>query len=124
MNLLRDIWMIADIDQDGYITQEELRASLHEKQVLEAFEELGLKETHAGEVFQLLDSDGAGKVDVAHFLEGMMRMKRGLGMDIIYLVSRRSEATMKVSLRNEERIEANQHQQMANQQILEANQHQ
>jgi len=74
---LRELFLEADADDTGYLTQQELKTYLEDDRVQAYLKGLDLEVSEALELFHLLDTDGNGTVDIDEFSLGAMRLKGG-----------------------------------------------
>jgi len=76
---ISQLFLEADTDHDGTLTREEFRANLHK--LVKMFTDQGLdyKEEDMEMVFDLVDFDGGGTIELAEFLDGMGSFTANVG---------------------------------------------
>merc|ERR1712048_1419374 len=65
----------ADDDHTGYLSLEELEAYLKDEKVLIHLHALGIEASEASGLFNLLDMNESGEVDIGEFILGCLRLK-------------------------------------------------
>eukprot|EP00929_Paragymnodinium_shiwhaense_P046526 TRINITY_DN23696_c0_g2_i1.p1 TRINITY_DN23696_c0_g2~~TRINITY_DN23696_c0_g2_i1.p1 ORF type:complete len:764 (-),score=184.87 TRINITY_DN23696_c0_g2_i1:66-2210(-) len=73
MSLLQTI----DADGSGFITWAEFRDSLQDEAQIKFWETLNVNMSEAADIFQVLDENGDGNVDILEFVEMMRRLEGG-----------------------------------------------
>merc|ERR1712087_58477 len=63
-----------DVDSDGSISSEEFLESLDSKEMAMYFEALDVDIDEAEAIFNLIDTDGSGAVDLREFVDGCFRL--------------------------------------------------
>lgn len=107
------LFLEADSDQSGTVSWEEFKLYLQDEKIKAYFMALELDMTSAMKIFELLDADRTGELELVEFVEGcialrgtakmvdfavMQREYKGIGekVDIIYPIIRRLQDSMSV----------------------------
>merc|ERR1711979_109350 len=72
---LDNLFHMLDADDNGFISLNELTASVEDDKLSAAFESLDLDITDAMSFFKLLDSDKGGRIDVNELLRGCVKLR-------------------------------------------------
>merc|ERR1712079_743186 len=64
-----------DLDQNGHIALEDLNAHMEEDFLQEWFQSIDVECGEAKSLFELLDVDDDGKIDLCEFLDGCLRLQ-------------------------------------------------
>jgi len=67
------LFRTADNDGDGELTKDEFLTALKRPEIMNILLEVGLDMRNAESLFDILDYDGSGALDVQEFIEGVMR---------------------------------------------------
>lgn len=82
----------ADKDQSGTLTWDEFRTYMKDRKVKAYFQTMDLDVSQAHVLFELLDTDGGGGVELQEFLEGCMRLKgnaKSIDLNQLILLNRK-----------------------------------
>jgi len=86
LGTMRKMFHKIDEDGGGEIALSELKAHLRTKEIGAYFDSLGIDANQAGSLFNLLDTDGSGTIDIKEFMFGCIRIRgeaKSLDMAII-----------------------------------------
>eukprot|EP00928_Gymnodinium_smaydae_P045874 TRINITY_DN30536_c0_g1_i1.p1 TRINITY_DN30536_c0_g1~~TRINITY_DN30536_c0_g1_i1.p1 ORF type:complete len:564 (+),score=62.72 TRINITY_DN30536_c0_g1_i1:88-1779(+) len=72
---LRDVLAGLDVDADGLIAWSELSSQLSSKRVSDHLKAMGMDLADARVLYNLLDCDGSGTIDIDEFLRGCLRLR-------------------------------------------------
>jgi len=75
LSSVRKLLLEMDTDDDGLITLQELVVSLSDPRVVSYFVAMGLQVEDATEIFQILDSDQNGYIEIEEFINGCYRLQ-------------------------------------------------
>lgn len=88
MKELGELFVTMDADQSGSVTWDELETALKDDQISGYFATLGLARENMRTVFDIVDSDDSGEVEVDEFLTGCMKVKGEAKAIDVYAVMR------------------------------------
>lgn len=74
-NKIGEVFRAADADGNGVLTKEEFIRALELPEVMKLLHEVGIDLRQAENLFDILDYDGSGSLDVAEFVEGVMKAR-------------------------------------------------
>merc|ERR1712048_1361977 len=74
---LQKLFTELDENQSGGITKDEFEARMQNNETRHFFSALGLDVSNANEVFNLMDVDGGGELEIDEFVIGCMQLKGG-----------------------------------------------
>jgi len=74
-NSLTELMQEMDTDDSGFISWDEWRVAMRNKQIEAVMEVIGISLYETEELFTMLDTSGDGFVEISEFLEGMARVK-------------------------------------------------
>lgn len=75
LHKIYEVFLIADKDHSGELTKEEFLEALHNADVMKLLHEVGIDMRGAEGLFDILDYDESGNLDVTEFIEGCMRAR-------------------------------------------------
>lgn len=70
-----EVFRIADVDGNGELTKEEFLHALNDPEVKRAFHEVEIDMHNAESLFDILDYDMSGALDIKEFIDGCMRTR-------------------------------------------------
>jgi len=73
-----DLFAFSDTDADGHVTRQEFMSALQHADVMRKLLEIGIDVRKATNLFDILDYDSSGSLDLREFVHGIMRA-RGVG---------------------------------------------
>jgi voltage-gated sodium channel len=102
LTMLREIFLEADVDQDGMMSRDEFRLCMDRSDVQEKLSVMELPGEEAADLFNILDEENKGEIDIEAFIGGALKLKGSAkSKDMMgVVVSQRS------MLRRVERIES------------------
>lgn len=69
------------VEMSGVVTRENFHRVINEADVQEAFDDLEIWITDRSELFDILDADGSGAIDISELISGLMKL-RSSGTDV------------------------------------------
>eukprot|EP00401_Gymnodinium_catenatum_P031436 CAMPEP_0117617546 /NCGR_PEP_ID=MMETSP0784-20121206/85647_1 /TAXON_ID=39447 /ORGANISM="" /LENGTH=236 /DNA_ID=CAMNT_0005421389 /DNA_START=50 /DNA_END=757 /DNA_ORIENTATION=+ len=72
---LRSVFKRMDLDQNGVLTYSEIESCFQHPDIQPSFRALGMEFSDTARLFELLDVDGSGGVNIDEFLEGCLRLR-------------------------------------------------
>merc|ERR1712066_873589 len=93
---LEELFYLSDLNNDGFISMEDLTLSLKDPMISTYFHALDIATLEVTKLFDLLDSNGDGEVPLEEFLEGCLKIHgQAKNMDIQYLVLENKKSVQK-----------------------------
>jgi hypothetical protein len=75
LQTMREIFQELDVDEDGDITEEEMRRRMQVPEIGAYFSQLGVDSDEVGKLFLLLDHDQSGHLDLEEFMFGCLKLR-------------------------------------------------
>jgi len=94
---LSKVFEIADKDHSGTMEQGEFKEMLKDEQILSTLAAIGIKASEAEGLFDLLDDDNSGQVDILEFVSGCVRINgEAKSVDLITLLYENKKIAIKL----------------------------
>merc|ERR1719386_222511 len=92
---LKAIFELADSDGSGELTDSEFQVLVEDPNIMALFQSIGFEANELSKLFQVLDSNNQGFVDLYEFINGMMKFQREVKMADLIQISMQNTACAK-----------------------------